>query len=245
MRGAAYGARFYASRHQDTKYAADRILGLVLDLVHPASVVDVGCGVGTWLRAAREHGAAEVFGFEGEWLDRTRLVLEPELIECRDLEEPLRLEQRFDLALCLEVAEHLSPARGEAIVRDLVRMADAVLFSAAIPGQGGSAHRNERWQSYWAGLFAGHAYDVFDVVRPAIWADERIPFWYRQNTLMYARRGSASAMVLRQVPATVPVLDAVHPRLYLNTLHPGPLTTTRLAIRAVKRVFGWAPPLPD
>jgi hypothetical protein len=53
---------------------------------------------------------------------------------------PEHLVGRFDLAVCLEVAEHLPPERAESFIRELCDLAPVVLFSAAIPGQGGTGH---------------------------------------------------------------------------------------------------------
>jgi hypothetical protein len=111
--------------------------------------------------------------------------------------------------LSLEVAEHLPPERAQSFVADLVALAPAVLFGAAIPGQGGVNHLNEQWQSYWAAHFASHGYASFDVVRPAIWNDAAIPAWYRQNAVLYLDAPSAAALALTPTPAHL--LDCVHP----------------------------------
>jgi SAM-dependent methyltransferase len=124
-----------------------------------------------------------------------------------DLELPLELGRRFDLAISMEVAEHLSPASAERFVADLARLAPAVLFSAAIPYQGGEHHQNERWQSYWAALFARQGLYPHDVVRPAVWTDPEVEPWYAQNTLLYTGDPGPSV-----------TLDLVHPRHYLSAL---------------------------
>lgn len=232
-----YGGTFHRTRDADTGAAAARILGLLTEVVSARSVCDVGCGVGTWLRVARELGAEELAGFEGTWLDRAALVVEPELVECRDLEKPLPAARRFDLAICLEVAEHLLPGRAAGLVADLAGLSDVVLFSAAIPHQGGTGHRNERWQSHWAGLFAEHGYEVFDPIRPAIWSNPNIPFWYRQNVLVYARAGSAACAALRARGNGAVVLDMVHPVHYERQVRPGLGSVAKMAARTVRRAL--------
>ncbi|UXN75167.1 hypothetical protein N8D56_09895 [Devosia sp. A8/3-2] len=111
-----------------------------------------------------------------------------------------------------EVAEHLSPARAVGFVADLVALAPAILFSAAIPGRGGVGHSNEQWQSYWAGLFAAHGYRPFDVLRPQIWTDEAIPARYRQNAILYLDAETATQLAL--VPDDAAALDKVHPAFW-------------------------------
>jgi 2-polyprenyl-3-methyl-5-hydroxy-6-metoxy-1,4-benzoquinol methylase len=128
-----YSSDFYSSRDAATGHAAKAILGIVMGVVPARSVCDVGCGTGTWIRVAKELGAVEVLGIEGAWVEDKHLVVEPDNIRRQNLEQPINSEGRFHLAICLEVAEHLSPIRGPGLVADLCRLSDAVLFSAAIP----------------------------------------------------------------------------------------------------------------
>lgn len=209
MTASLYPAGFYENRRAHTAHAARRLLSVLPPGLTRSSVADIGCGTGTWLAAALADGAETVFGIEGDWV--TSAMLDDARIEFA----PQDLEQRFsgprvDLALSLEVAEHLSPQRAESFVADLVALAPAVLFSAAIPGQGGVGHRNEQWQSWWARLFAAHGYLAYDVVRPAIWSDNDIPAWYRQNAVLYldASRGVGLA------PTAPALLDRVHPAFW-------------------------------
>jgi hypothetical protein len=92
---------------------------------------------------------------------------------------------RFDLAVCLEVAEHLPASRAALFVADLVKLSPVVLFSAAIPGQPGVHHVNCQWPAYWADLFAFHGYGCRDEYRWPLWDDDRIESWYRQNVLIF------------------------------------------------------------
>ena len=209
MTASIYPSDFYTNRRAATAHAAARILSALPATLPRRSVADIGCGTGTWLTAALAGGAASAFGIEGNWVT-------PEMIDDpRIVFAPQDLEQRFtgprvDLAISLEVAEHLTPNRAQSFVADLVALAPAVLFSAAIPGQGGVNHLNEQWQSYWAAHFATHGYRPFDIIRPAIWADADIPAWYKQNTVLYLDAATATQSGL--TPVTSPaLLDVVHP----------------------------------
>src|SRR3954468_2995144 len=185
--------RIYADLHHQqlvrtrdaNRMAAKRILGIVFEYLAPRSVLDVGCGLGTWLSVARELGAQDIQGIDGPWLDETLLEIEPTLVQRCDLEQEIRLERRFDLTICLEVAEHLSPAAADLHVDSLTRHADAVLFSAAIPYQGGHHHVNEQFPDYWAKKFAARGYRALDIVRPHVWSDRTVLAWLRQNLLLY------------------------------------------------------------
>jgi SAM-dependent methyltransferase len=211
MTTSLYPPDFYANRRQHTLHAARRILQALPDGLARRRIADIGCGTGTFLAAGLELGAQEVFGIEGDWvtpsmLDDPRIAFEP-----RDLEQSFE-GPRVDLVLSLEVAEHLSPKRAEGFVRDLVAMAPAVLFSAAIPGQGGVGHVNEQWQSHWATLFAAHGYHAYDVIRPLIWADEAVPAWYRQNAILFLQGDLGERLGLA---STAPeLLDKVHPAFW-------------------------------
>ncbi|MDW8444469.1 MAG: hypothetical protein RML45_09315 [Acetobacteraceae bacterium] len=128
---------------------------------------------------------------------------------------PIDLDRRFDLALSLEVAEHLPPERAAGFVADLVRLAPAVLFSAAIPLQGGTNHVNERWQAFWAGLFASHGYRAFDVIRPRVWDDPRVEPWYRQNTVLFLADGHPETERVAKAERDAPrPLSVVHPAVF-------------------------------
>lgn len=191
-----------------SRQSARRVAPIVTGLLHPRSVVDIGCGVGTWLAAFRDLGIEDVVGYDGDYVDRSLLQIPAEAFHPVDLNQPLRLSRRFDLAVSLEVGEHLHPERSGSLVADLVAAAPVVLFSAAIPFQGGTDHINERWQDYWAEQFALHGYHPRDYVRPRIWDDPTVEPWYAQNTLLYV----SSDTKLPETPG-IP-LRVVHPVVF-------------------------------
>jgi SAM-dependent methyltransferase len=184
--------------------------------IETKTVLDLGCGIGTWLRAFAGDGRRDVFGIENERLDPCHLEVDPNLILLADLNHRLDLHRRFDLVVCLEVAEHLAPEAAEVVVGNCTRHADVVLFSAAIPGQQGRIHLNEQLPEYWVGLFSAQGYAVFDIIRPLIWDDQNIPVWYRQNMLLFVRNTLPLVGMLRdevqRLGAAVP-LNRAHPDL--------------------------------
>jgi SAM-dependent methyltransferase len=211
MSTSLYPADFYAERRRHTLHAARRILSALPKDLNIRRVADVGCGTGTFLAATLELGTEQAFGFEGPWVTPDMIDDERIVFSATDLEKPLA-PVNVDLALALEVAEHLSPDRAETFVADLVAMAPAILFSAAIPGQGGVGHCNEQWQSFWAGLFARNGYAAFDLVRPQIWNDEAVPVWYRQNVILYLNPETARRLSV--APTAPDLLDKVHPAFW-------------------------------
>ena len=203
-----YGRVEFERQQQRSRIAAGAIIPLVLQATSARSVVDVGCGVGTWLAACAENGIEDYLGIDGYHVDADLLQIPRQHFRTADLREPLTLDRSYDLALSVEVAEHLPPEAGPALVKQLTGAAPAVLFSAAIPGQTGPGHINERWQSYWADLFARNGLFPVDRIRPAIWSLDEIPFWYRQNVILYLRRDRLPADY-----APPRILDVVHPEL--------------------------------
>lgn len=209
-----YNRAFYERQRGGSYTSAVIILGHLRSLLPFASVVDVGCGAGTWVKALLEAGVAEVLGIDGAYAQDS-LQIPADRFLAADLREPIALDRRFDLALSMEVAEHLPSARAEGFIADLVQLAPAVLFSAAIPLQGGTAHINERWQGFWADLFAQHGYRAYDVIRPAVWTDRRVEVWYRQNTLLFLAADHPQRAAVAAAEAALPrQLSLVHPELF-------------------------------
>ncbi len=172
----------------------------------PNSVLDVGCGTGTWLKAALELGASEVLGVEGADLPAELLAVPKNRVLQGNLSEPLDLARRFDLVLCLEVAEHLDAGSAGTLVDSLVAHGDRILFSAAAPGQPGTHHVNRQWPDYWQRLFNARGSVCNDSVRWTIWQNDQIEPWYRQN-LITAEKDEVRA---GNEPRIAPVL---HPEM--------------------------------
>jgi SAM-dependent methyltransferase len=211
-----YDPCFFAAHESLARASARRVLPIVAQATPIKSVVDVGCGTGEWLAVARELGAEEVIGLDGGWVPRDELAIAPAAFRATDLALPVELDRRFDLVLSLEVAEHLDPARADGFVGDLCRLGPVVLFSAAVPGQTGTDHRNEQWPQYWHRRFAAQGFVGLDVVRRALWDDEDVAPWYAQNAFVFVHRRHLERLTrLRDLAARARSLPlaVVHPRL--------------------------------
>jgi SAM-dependent methyltransferase len=185
-----YGSGFFDQTESSSIASAEIIVPLVMRLVEPRSVLDVGCGRGAWLKVFEHKGVREIAGVDGPHVNRDQLLIRPSQFTPFDLRNPSPLEQQFDLAVCLEVAEHLPASAGTQLVKTLVTAAPVILFSAAVPGQGGTAHINLQWPRYWRELFAKEGYSLLDPIRPAVLLDRRVAWWYRQNVVMYCSAAS-------------------------------------------------------
>lgn len=165
---------------------------MICDLVRPASVLDVGCGQGIWLREFKRNGVTRALGMDGDYVDRNRLAIEVDEFLAVDLERPLPVAEPFDLAVCLEVAEHLSENAAGALVASLTSAAPVIVFSAAIPGQRGTNHINLQWPEYWAARFRDAGFLAFDPIRPRVRSNAAVELWYRQNLVIYASQAWAA-----------------------------------------------------
>lgn len=158
----------------------------------PRSLLDVGCGTGTWLKTAQDFGVADIFGVDGVDVPAEKLLIPAKFFRRQDLTQPWDLGRKFEAAICLEVAEHLPENSALTLVQLLTSHADTIFFSAAAPGQDGQNHINCQWPDYWQKKFNECGFVCSDDVRWRIWRDDRVEPWYRQN-LFCARRDPAQA----------------------------------------------------
>jgi SAM-dependent methyltransferase len=221
-----YNAAFFAAQSCGSLQSARLLLPEVFACLEPKRVIDIGCGVAAWLRVAADLGASDVLGVDGGYVDRSMLMVDPANFVAADLAvERLRdilrgrAEERFDLVMCLEVAEHLPYERAPSLVEDLTELGDAVLFAAAVPFQYGTGHINEQWPEFWAIQFRARGYSCYDWLRRRFWANSDVNWWYAQNVLLFVKDGSPTAARLpEEVRTDDRALAMVHPENFLVNL---------------------------
>lgn len=214
-----YTESFYRKHSEGSRQSAKAIVPLVLELTKARSVIDLGCGVGGWLAVFKEFGIEDFLGVDGDYVDSTMLEIPPERFVPFDLTKPFRINKYFDLVVSLEVAEHLPRESAETFVDSLTSLGPLVLFSAAIPFQGGTDHVNEQWPDYWARLFHERGYAVIDCIRKKVWQNEDVEYWYAQNTLLFVRLDYLGnhPLLRSEFERTSPSqLSMVHPKQYLE-----------------------------
>jgi hypothetical protein len=232
-----YGHDFYKDRHQRTLYSANKVLEIVIDALPKIhSAVDFGCGVGTWLSVLKSHGTDKIQGLDGPWV-KSEILEIPQHDFCQiNFEEPIKLDQKYDLAITLEVAEHLTDAVADKFISSLVRASDFVLFSAAIPHQGGDGHINEQWPDYWSNLFVQKGYVALDLIRSKIWNDQKVPIWYRQNIFLFVKKDRLGDVKLSALDAySCGPISVVHPETYLQMV--SLKGSFKLLVEATKKKF--------
>lgn len=219
--------------------APREVVPVIIKLYNPGSVLDVGCGTGTWLKAFEEAGVNEYLGIDGAYVNTAQLEIPKENFKAVDLRNAWNLNRRFDLVISLEVAEHLPEASAAEFVEALTRHSGTIIFSAAIPGQGGQYHINEQWPAYWEKKFAVHGFYFHDVLRPLLWDNPNVDWWYRQNIFLVNREKSI-----------VPVRPMVHPECFSQRVQTGNAATekilrgesgvlnaVKILVRSIKNIF--------
>lgn len=185
--GHKYQSDFYEYINAGSLASARVVCPMVSSWLKPESVLDVGCGAGAWCRVWSESGVSEVVGTDGAYVDKSALLIPSSSFVSQDLAQSFDLKRKFSLVTSLEVAEHIAAPSASTFAENLARHGDVILFSAAVPGQGGEFHVNEQPLGYWKRHFEALGFQCFDPLRPAIVQDTRVEPWYRYNTLLYVR----------------------------------------------------------
>jgi SAM-dependent methyltransferase len=193
-----YEDRYFDYVESGARRSARNVIPFLRGHLNVSSVLDIGCGRGVWVDEWRRSGVEDALGVDGDYVITDRLVIPKERFAVVDLSKPIRLGRRFDLVQTLEVAEHVPASKAEILIDSLVAHGDVILFSAAVPGQGGEFHINEQPYEYWRDKFARRGFEIIDFIRPNIIDIRAIEPWYRYNTFLYVYEEA-----LDRIPPTV------------------------------------------
>lgn len=229
-----YKSGFFDEMDINSLRSAKVVLPLVNNMLHPRSVVDVGCGTGVWLNTWQKLFELENYlGIDGPYIKPAMLKIPLEKFISKDLKEPLKLNKKFDLVMSLEVAEHLPHEGSGEFVNSLTALGDLILFSAALPGQTGTYHINEQYPEFWAAQFLKKGFIAVDCVRPNIWNHVDVEFYYQQNTIMFVRETR-----LQDFPQLKELALNTNPN-YLTRIHPFLFELKLRQINLTKTFWGY------
>lgn len=229
-----YNKEFYDEMDINSIRSAEALLPIVNELIHPKSVVDVGCGTGSWLFVwSKFFNINDFVGIDGPYVKKEQLRIPKEKFLSCDLKESLDLDRRFDLVMSLEVGEHLPEATAETYVKSLGSLGNVVLFSAALPGQTGTYHINEQYPEYWAAKFTKNGFVAVDYLRDKIWRNQHIEFYYKQNILLFLHES-----IINNYPVLKDAAAKTNPD-YLTRIHPFLLELKERQLQLTKTFWGY------
>jgi SAM-dependent methyltransferase len=229
-----YSRRFFDELQATSLKSAEVVLPIIKQVINPHSVIDIGCGTGEWLKVWKEElGVLQVKGVEGPYIDPASFAISSEYLVTHDLKDPYIEDKKYDLAMSLEVGEHLPEDKADVLVQSLTRLSDVVLFSAAIPGQEGTYHINLQYPEYWAALFSKEGFETVDFIRREIWNLPEVEYWYKQNILLFIRKEK-----LNEFPYLKINSEKVD-KLYLTRIHPDLLELKNKHIKETNTLLGY------
>ena len=189
-----YNTEFFKNIDDSSVKGAGIVLPYLFGFYKPNSVIDIGCGTGAWLRASKELGIDIIHGVDINEEDEQNLFVPRDVIDIFDFsnlssQNEIFSHERYDLAISLEVAEHLDRSNAISFIKYLTSYSDVVLFSAALPFQTGTHHVNCQPARYWADLFKKEEYTCVDLFRRKLMFDSQLSgcYWYAQNSYLYVR----------------------------------------------------------
>ena len=204
-----YGEIFYRYVDRTARESAKEMMIPIIRKLAPCSIVDFGCGEGMWLHVASSFdNHIEILGLDGDYVDRSKLKINENAFVPTNISKEVHLDRKYDLAISLEVGEHIDKDFADVYLDNLTNASDHILFSAAIPGQGGKGHVNEQWQSWWIKKFKERGFEPDFSVRNYFWNNNKIMFWYRQNVVFYSKTKDGPLF------ADADLYDVVHPDLF-------------------------------
>ncbi len=216
-----YSNKFFKDFSKTAEESAKELVPLFIKIFKPNSVIDLGCGLGFFIKSFIENGILDVCGIDGDWVPLEDLVIPKEVFIAKDLTIDLDIGRKFDVAISLEVAEHIPSDKVKIFLKNLEKCSNNIIFSAAIPYQGGTGHCNERWQSFWVNYFKHSGYYFIDV-RPIIWNNHKIANYYRQNLLIFTKSESIKNEFYKNFYKNfdIYILDIVHPEIWQAKVDP-------------------------
>lgn len=216
-----YDKEFYDNQMNGSVNSAHKIVPYIIEQLKPlliTSVVDFGCGVGGWLSEFQKiEEIVEVKGLDFGNAETSQMLISPENFRHMDLSKAIDLKRKYDLAMSVEVGEHLPENCADTFVDNLCNASDIVLFSAAVPGQGGVEHVNEQLPSYWIKKFNDRGYNCYDLIRAHFWSNQEVEAWYRQNAFIFIKNTvNVDNCYFSGMEEKIPIFEIINPDMLVD-----------------------------
>ena len=186
-----YKGSFFGKRNR-LYWRAEPVCKAINTPLEPKSVMDVGCAIGDFVHYWKTFMGVTAYGIEGS--PNAEEYFMTDGIFVYDLREEIVFDFRVDLVTCFEVAEHIEPKFADQFRRNLVRLSDRILMSAAEPGAGGHYHVNCRKPEYWLETMYDLGYEFNEEVVALIralwepWRKKKEMSSYYRNLFYFERR---------------------------------------------------------
>jgi hypothetical protein len=226
-----YSHDFYSDMKKASADSYSFLATWIFNYCSPKSAIDWGAGTGELLMALQISHNVRVRALEGHWIKELPTSLPKIYYEFRDLRFPFKLEEKFDVAICLEVAEHLEDEYAQTLIDGICNSSDLIFFSAAIPYQGGTSHVNEQWPIYWAEKFHQAGFVLAHDPREELWDNPEVAAYYKQNLLIFERsEGNLKLVVPRPL---------IHPSLWERKCITHSLKKKYVLARLIFKIMRW------
>ena len=186
-----YDEKFFQNTIKLEADSAEAAAQILIKYFQPKSVVDIGCGCGIYLQHFQAAGI-EILGYDGAPAAITASLVGAK-IKLHDLSQPLKLDKKFDLVLCFEVAEHLEESAADILAQSLIDLGDTIAFTAATPGQGPRSigHINEQLPEYWIEKFKKHNFilqtELTEKIRQEM-IEQNVVWWITKNLMIFKKK---------------------------------------------------------
>lgn len=180
--------KFYTDTRKGKIKSIKVATSLIIEHFKPQDVIDIGCGEGLFLNELYKHGVSVV----GCDISEAALAVSPKdfLIFQADATKPIRLNRKFDLCICIEIAEHIPTKYSKKLVKNLTHASDTIFFTAAPPGQGGVGHINEQPLKFWQKLFAEEGFTLQEELTSKLCSSlksQKVIFWLYKNLVIFKK----------------------------------------------------------
>jgi len=190
-----YDKDFFLSNQEEGLKIYEWFVPLLHNIFKFQSIVDFGCATGSSLFYALKQGVSDVLGIEGSPEAFSNLLIDKKYIIQHDLREPLKVDRKYDIALSIEVAEHINKKYTDIYLESMCNSSDLIIFTGATPNQGGKCHINEQSHEWWIQKFREHSFGLDEKmtgllkrkIKENIKAGKFTAFWLVPNIMVFRR----------------------------------------------------------